>query len=402
MISRKQHWTRRTGLWLAVASLIGFLGLSCCEGIDTGPDRPAPHTHTLIIMLVLTNGLSVGALAVVFLRLRRETAARHAAQAEAQRSRQELERRVQDEVGQRHRELVAVNAIVSAAKTGLISRTVLQQVLRGAIALTDMKGGTLCLVDPQQRTLKPAAHENVPPETLAALRAKAVPVGTCFCGDIADNGQSLVLRDHGDGGQDASPGTIRWDGVRFHAAFPLRGRDRCIGVLCTFGHDNVRPNQRNLELLEDICGPMALAIENAQLSEAERTAHATAEATREHLVHILERIADGFVALDPQWRYTYVNREAAQMFQRRPEELVGQDIWTEFPASLAGCSSAPVRKRWPSNGRCTSKNTARRGTGGLRTAFTPRRTASRFFCAISPSASAWSRRCATAKRATGT
>lgn len=49
---------------------------------------------------------------------------------------------------------------------------------------------------------------------------------------------------------------------------------------------------------------------------------------------VLERIRDGVVALDTNWRYTYVNRAAGEMLSRRPEDLVGKHIWTEFPEGL--------------------------------------------------------------------
>lgn len=46
---------------------------------------------------------------------------------------------------------------------------------------------------------------------------------------------------------------------------------------------------------------------------------------------VIENMSDAFVALDRDWRYTYVNRRAAEMFGRDPEDLVGKHIWTEFP-----------------------------------------------------------------------
>jgi PAS domain S-box-containing protein len=56
-----------------------------------------------------------------------------------------------------------------------------------------------------------------------------------------------------------------------------------------------------------------------------------AEAMCETLTRVLEATSDGFVALDANWRYTYVNAHAGRMFGRDPESLVGKHIWTEFP-----------------------------------------------------------------------
>lgn len=49
---------------------------------------------------------------------------------------------------------------------------------------------------------------------------------------------------------------------------------------------------------------------------------------------MLERVSDGIVALDREWRYTYVNRQAAALFGRTPEQLAGKHIWTEFPEGI--------------------------------------------------------------------
>jgi PAS domain S-box-containing protein len=56
--------------------------------------------------------------------------------------------------------------------------------------------------------------------------------------------------------------------------------------------------------------------------------------THIRLVDTLESMTDGFVSLDKNWHYTYVNRRAAELFGRTPEELIGKHIWTEFPEGI--------------------------------------------------------------------
>jgi PAS domain S-box-containing protein len=60
-------------------------------------------------------------------------------------------------------------------------------------------------------------------------------------------------------------------------------------------------------------------------------ARSDAEAAHAALVDILERVSDGFVALDRQWRYVYVNDCGGRMLGRKAADLVGKHIWTEFP-----------------------------------------------------------------------
>ena len=49
---------------------------------------------------------------------------------------------------------------------------------------------------------------------------------------------------------------------------------------------------------------------------------------------LLERMSDAFVCLDREWRYTYVNRKAGEIFGRDPASLIGKHIWTEFPEGV--------------------------------------------------------------------
>ncbi|MEO5941856.1 MAG: PAS domain S-box protein, partial [Ferruginibacter sp.] len=49
------------------------------------------------------------------------------------------------------------------------------------------------------------------------------------------------------------------------------------------------------------------------------------------LNNVFERIADAFIALDNQWNYTYVNKKAAELHDKDPEDLIGKNIWLEFP-----------------------------------------------------------------------
>ncbi len=55
------------------------------------------------------------------------------------------------------------------------------------------------------------------------------------------------------------------------------------------------------------------------------------------VVRILERITDGFIALDNQWRFTYINSHAIPLFLgKRREEMLGKSIWELFPHRIGG------------------------------------------------------------------
>lgn len=57
---------------------------------------------------------------------------------------------------------------------------------------------------------------------------------------------------------------------------------------------------------------------------------------REAIRTIVEAVTDGFVAVDADHRFTYVNRRAAELWGKPVAELVGHtpsEIWPEIPSS---------------------------------------------------------------------
>ncbi|MEA5505241.1 PAS domain S-box protein [Halotia wernerae UHCC 0503] len=58
------------------------------------------------------------------------------------------------------------------------------------------------------------------------------------------------------------------------------------------------------------------------------------QAAKAKLADILETVTDAFVALDCNWCYTYINQRAGKIFNRHPEDLIGKNIWEEFPEGV--------------------------------------------------------------------
>jgi PAS domain S-box-containing protein len=49
------------------------------------------------------------------------------------------------------------------------------------------------------------------------------------------------------------------------------------------------------------------------------------------IAHILESIADAFVSIDKEWRYTYVNEQASKSMGKKAGEFIGRNVWESFP-----------------------------------------------------------------------
>ncbi|PYL17877.1 MAG: hypothetical protein DME30_05285, partial [Verrucomicrobia bacterium] len=86
--------------------------------------------------------------------------------------------------------------------------------------------------------------------------------------------------------------------------------------------------------------PLDPARLNVRLSVAERRiraliernqARAELQETVRKMTDILEKTSDGFFAVDRDWKFTFVNRQAEKLLDRRRQELIGKDFWIEFP-----------------------------------------------------------------------
>jgi PAS domain S-box-containing protein len=71
----------------------------------------------------------------------------------------------------------------------------------------------------------------------------------------------------------------------------------------------------------------------------------SAQGTERKVATILESITDAFVAFDRDWRYTYVNRAAAKILHKTPEELLGKHVWNEvFPELVGGIADRELHR----------------------------------------------------------
>ena len=62
--------------------------------------------------------------------------------------------------------------------------------------------------------------------------------------------------------------------------------------------------------------------------------HGRQEALQSRMTSLLETMTDGFVVLDRDWHYVFVNNRAGEIFNRIPAMLIGKSIWDEFPESV--------------------------------------------------------------------
>lgn len=173
------------------------------------------------------------------------------------------------------------------------------------------------------------------------LEATETPRETAFCAHtILNSGDLLVVPNALEDDRFAGNPLVTSDpNIRFYAGTPVVTPDGFpLGSLCVIDRvpRNLTPEQ--LEALRSlgrqVINQMELKLSVIRLErqiERNKEVEHKQRASDRQVVDLLENITDAFFTLDRQWRFTCVNRVAANTWERQSEELLGQKIWEVFP-----------------------------------------------------------------------
>ncbi|MEG3973260.1 PAS domain S-box protein [Microcoleus sp. herbarium8] len=75
-----------------------------------------------------------------------------------------------------------------------------------------------------------------------------------------------------------------------------------------------------------------IVINSRDITERKLSA-AALEKSQQQIVNILENITEGFYTLNRHWQFTYINQKAEDCWYRKRQELLGKNIWEQFPES---------------------------------------------------------------------
>ncbi|MDB5278443.1 MAG: cph1 4 [Ferruginibacter sp.] len=94
----------------------------------------------------------------------------------------------------------------------------------------------------------------------------------------------------------------------------------------------------SIDLVEKKQAADKLANLNRELEQRvlERTNDLLTE--KNSMEEILQRIDDGFISLDNNWRYTYINKVAGELINHEPISLIGKNVWEVFPGAIGSAT----------------------------------------------------------------
>ena len=122
--------------------------------------------------------------------------------------------------------------------------------------------------------------------------------------------------------------------IRAHIGVPVVHSSRlvsCIGV-----HSAVprKWKPEEVELLQAVVERTWLRVEVLRQQQALVREAEELRAAHRRTTGILESIADGFIALDRDWRFTYINDQGERVVLQKREEVLGRVFWDVFPEAV--------------------------------------------------------------------
>ena len=85
-------------------------------------------------------------------------------------------------------------------------------------------------------------------------------------------------------------------------------------------------------------GSIKTAMKHRRVEREKMEATAKLVESEEKYRTLVERVTDAFIALDPNWCYTYMNSQAGRLVHRNPVEMIGKNVWEEFPEAVGSAT----------------------------------------------------------------
>jgi len=235
-----------------------------------------------------------------------------------------------ERAAQRVERLQSITAELSSART---PAQVGEVVVRHGLAALGAASALVYAMSESGAALELVCASGVPSAALDRIRRIAIPASHPAADALSTRAELFITTDAQRRERYPDLETSA-DAARATAALPLVVGKRAIGAITFEFPATAVPGVEERTFLAALAHQCAQAIDRARLYVAEMRAKEAIAAVHRRQATVLEAIAEGFVTFDREWRYGYVNRVAADMVGRKPEELIGRVLWEVFPEVL--------------------------------------------------------------------
>ncbi len=192
-------------------------------------------------------------------------------------------KRMERELEQRNRDLLQLYRVSQTLTATLDLQQVMDRLMQGITEIVNAQATSVWLWDkqrPDELVCRAAFYPGVE-RSPVGLRLRP---GQCLIGWVAQNGKSVIVA-HAPDDPRFDPAIDRHTGLCTTSllAAPLRVRDAVIGVLQVVNKLDDEFDTHDLTLIETLSSSAAIAIDNAQLVEAQRRFALTLQARNEEL-----------------------------------------------------------------------------------------------------------------------
>jgi len=251
-------------------------------------------------------------------------------------------RKLETQVANRTRELVALNEIAAILNLPLDLQGVLRDALGKTLEVTRIEAGGIYLLDEKTQVLTIAAHQGFSPQFISEI--DGLQVGEGFSGLVIQSGESLVIRD-----VSADPRltrmVVREEGFHSLAVVPLKSRDQVRGTLFALTRGHREFTDQDIQLLESIGHQVGAAIENAGLYENTKNQVAQLTALQETAKAVASTLElDRLLNLIVQQATTLLQADGGII------NLVDEDRGEDEVVAMAGLTPPSVGERSPLGG----------------------------------------------------
>ena len=125
-------------------------------------------------------------------------------------------------------------------------------------------------------------------------------------------------------------------GIRAHVTVPVVHFDRVVSCMSVHSAAPRHWKPEEIQLLRAVVERTWLTVEVTRQQQALARESQVLREAHERTARILESTTDAFFALDRGFRFTYINAHAERLLSRTREELLGKNIWDEFPDAVGG------------------------------------------------------------------